>query len=365
MNYGKYSFIYFGILNRNPFRFYKFASRKSNIMSAEAVLTDLKNKIYKPVYLLYGEESYFIDEITNYISKNVLTEAEKSFNQTVLYGKDSNVKDIIEICRRFPMMANYQVVIIKEAQDLKNFKEIDVYLSNPLKSTILVFNFKYTRKFDKRLKFFTLANKSGVVFESKTLYERQVNQWISNSLKQHKLTIHPEALRLMYESLGNDLSRISNSINKLKLAVKDNESQIDTETVAANIGVHRDFNIFELQKALGQRDAYKAFRIIDYFGKDPKNNPLVRNIVLLFDYFFKVIKYHGLTDRSKNNVAAELAISPYFADEYANAARAYSLTKLISIISYLRECDIKSKGVESPQVEEGDLMKELIYKIIH
>ncbi len=340
-------------------------TEKINIMSSEAVISELKNKIYKPVYLLFGEESYFIDEISDYISKNLLTEAEKSFNLTVMYGKESSVMDIIEICRRFPMMANHQVVIVKEAQELKNFKDLDVYVANPMKSTVLVLNFKYTKKLDKRLKFYNHIQKNGVVFESKPLYEKQVNQWIVNKLKESNLTIHPEALRLMYECLGTDLNRISNSINKLKIAVKEGETHLDAEIIAANIGVHRDFNIFELQKALGQRDAYKAYRIIDYFGKDPKNNPLVRNLSLLFDYFVKIIKYHGIKDKSKNNVAAELGISPFFANEYAMAARAFPMRKLIAIVSYIRECDLKIKGVDSVAISEADLMKELVYKIIH
>lgn len=334
-------------------------------MTFETILADLKNKIYKPIYLLFGEESYFIDEISNYISKNVLNESEKSFNQTVLYGKDSTVKDIIELCRRFPMMANYQVVIIKEAQDLKNFKDLDVYVEKPLSSTILVLNFKYTKKIDKRIRLYNLVKKQGVIFESKKLYESGIYKWINSYLKAQGLTIHPEASRLLYESIGGDLSRIINNLEKLKIGIQQGQSQIELNDVATNIGVHRDFNIFELQKALGSKDSTKAYKIITYFGNDPKNNPLVRNLTLLFEYFLKVLKYHTLSDKSKNNVASEIGISPFFVDEYKIAANNYPPGKVISIISYLREYDLKSKGVDANAIPEGDLMKELVYKILH
>ena len=334
-------------------------------MTFENIISDLKKLLFKPVYLLYGEESYFIDEITDYIAKNVLKEAERSFNQTVLYGKDIGVNDVIEISRRFPMMANYQIVILKEAQDLKNYKELEVYLERPVKSTILVLSFKNTKNVDKRLKFYKLTEKQGVIFESKKFSERNTYQWITNYLKNLNLTIHPEALRLFYESIGSDLKRLANNIEKLKITLPEGETQIQTEHIAQNIGVHREFNIFELQKALGSKDSFKAYKIIDYFGKDTKTNPLIRNVMMIFEYFLKILKYHSLKDKSKNNAAAELGIAPYFVDEYKIAASNYSMNKLIAIISYLRECDLKSKGVDTSTIDEGDLMKELIYKILH
>ena len=334
-------------------------------MSFEAIISDLTKKIYKPVYLLYGEESFFIDEISDFIAKNVLSEAEKSFNQTILYGKDSDIAGIIEICRRFPMMANYQVVIVKEAQDLKKFKDLDIYLEKPLNSTILVLNFKYTKNIDKRLKFYTQCQKNGVIFESKKLYEKGIYQWINTYLKKHDLNMHPEAMRLLYESFGADLGRIVRNLEKLKTSLPENTHNIETDHVANNIGVHRDFNIFELQKALAQKDSAKAYRIIDYFGKDPKNNPLVRNLSLLFDYFLKILKFHTITDKSKNNVASELGVGIYFVDEYKSAAANYPIAKLVSIISFMRDTDLKTKGVGANSISEADLMKELVYKILH
>ncbi len=333
-------------------------------MDFDNILADLKNKIYKPLYLFYGEESYFIDELTNYVQKNVLSEAEKAFNQTVVYGKDVNPVDVIEMSRRYPMMANMQVVIVKEAQDLKNFKLFESYVENPVKSTILVFSFKQTRTLDKRLKVNNLIIKNGVVFESKKLYEKSIYPWITESLKKEKLTIHPEALRLFYESIGSDLSRLANEIRKLAITQKPG-AQIQKDDIAFNIGVNRDFNVFELQKAIGEKDKLKVYKILDHFGKDPKNNPLIGTVIALFNYFVKLIQVHALTDKSKNNIAATVGVNPYFVDEYLRAMQNYPLPKLISIVSYLRETDLKLKGVGSNAVSDADLAKELIYKILH
>ncbi|MDD3688214.1 MAG: DNA polymerase III subunit delta [Bacteroidales bacterium] len=333
-------------------------------MDFDQIMSDLQNKIYKPLYLFYGEESYFIDELTGFIQKNVLTEGEKAFNQTVVYGKDSNAVDIVELARRYPMMANLQVVIIKEAQDLKNIKLFESYVENPVKSTVLVFSFKQTKNVDKRLKVFSLMQKNGVVFESKKLYEKQVYPWITNSLKKEGLTIHPEALRLFYESIGADLSRLSNEIKKLSIT-QAKGSQITKDEIAANIGVNRDFNVFELQKAIGEKNKIKCYQILDYFGKDSKNNPLIATVSRLFDYFTKLIKLHTLEDKSRNSIAAAAGVNPYFVDEYIGAMKNYPLPKLINIVSYLRETDLKLKGVGATDPGDADLAKELIYKILH
>ncbi len=333
-------------------------------MEFENILDGLKNKIYKPLYLFYGEESYFIDELINYIQRYVLAESEKAFNQTIVYGKDANPVEIIELARRYPMMANLQVVIVKEAQDLKDFKLFEAYFENPVKSTMLVFGFKQTKTLDRRLKVNNLILKNGVVFESKKLYEKEVYPWITNSLKKENLTIHPEALRLLYESIGSDLSRLSNEISKL-IITQQPGTQILTDDIARNIGVNRDFNIFELQKALGEKDKLKVYKIMDYFGKDSKTNPLIATVARLFDYFSKLIKVHTLESKSRDSVASALGVKPYFADEYLRAATNYPLAKLVNIVSYLRETDMKCKGVDSNDIGDADLAKELIYKILH
>lgn len=334
-------------------------------MDFENILDSLKNKIYKPLYLFYGEESFFIDELTNFIAQNVLTESEKAFNQTIVYGKDVKVSEIIETARRYPMMANLQVIIVKEAQGIKNFKDFEPYVSNPANSTILVFNFKYTRSIDKRLKVNSLIAKNGIVFESKKLYENQVNSWINSILKKDNITIHPEAIRLLYECVGSDLSLLANELKKLTISLKPGISQIQKDDVANNIGVNRNFNIFELQKAFGAKDNLLVYKIFDYFSKDSKNNPLIVTIARLFDYFSKLILFYTLEDKSKGNVAANLGINPYFVDEYRVAAQNYPLTKLINIISYLKDCDLKLKGVGANNPDESSLSKELIYKILH
>ncbi|HOE38052.1 MAG TPA: DNA polymerase III subunit delta [Bacteroidales bacterium] len=333
-------------------------------MDFEQILADLKNKIYKPIYLFYGEESFFIDELTNYIQQNVLTETEKAFNQDVVYGKDVTATNLIELSRAFPMMANYRVVILKEAQDLKDFKNLEPYVQNPVNSTILVLSFKNTAKIDRRLKVFNLLSKNAVVFESKRLYENQVYPWIEKTLRVNGLSIHTEALRLFYESIGADLSRLSNEIKKLVIT-QEKDKQISKEDIAFNIGINRDYNIFELQKAIGLKDKLKCYQILDYFSKDPRANPLFATVNRLFDYFTKIIKLHMLQDKSKQSVANAVGVHPYFAEEYLIAMKNYPLSKLIYIVSYLREADMKLKGVGAVSISDADLSKELLYKILH
>ena len=333
-------------------------------MVFEQILADLKNKIYKPIYLFYGEESFFIDELTNYIQQNVLTETEKAFNQDIVYGKDITATNLIELSRAFPMMANYRVVILKEAQGLKDFKNLEPYVQNPVNSTILVLSFKNTAKVDKRLKVFNLLSKNAVVFESKRLYENQVYPWIEKTLRENGLSIHTEALRLFYESIGADLSRLSNEIKKLVIT-QEKGKQISKEDIAFNIGINRDYNIFELQKAIGLKDKLKCYQILDYFSKDPRANPLFATVNRLFDYFTKIIKLHMLQDKSKQSVANAAGVHPYFAEEYLIAMKNYPMSKLIQIVSYLRETDMKLKGVGAVSISDADLSKELLYKILH
>lgn len=333
-------------------------------MTYDEILNDLKNKIYKPIYLLYGEESYFIDKITDYIAENVLTDAEKSFNQIVMYGKDTDVKSVIQAARRFPMMSNYQVVIVKEAQNLKPLTDFEVYLDAPLQSTILVLAVKDTAKIDKRTKLVKLADKIGAVLESKKLYEKDMIKWVSSLAKSYEITLTPDAQRMMYEHIGADLSRLDGEMKKLKTAVSDISVPIDGKTVAQNIGINREFNTFELQKAIGTKNALKAYQITDYFAKNPKSTYIGLAIKQIFDYFVRIMKVHYAKDKSKNALASELGVNPYFVDEYTTAARYYPVAKIINIISFLREADMKSKGMGGTY-EDGDIYKELIFKIMH
>ena len=332
-------------------------------MKFEQIITDLKNKVYYPVYFLMGEEPYYIDEISDYIEENVLTETEKELNQIVIYGRETDVPTIISYAKRFPMMANYQVVIIKEAQNIDKIEDIEKYIENPLKSTILVFCYKY-KKIDKRLKFTKNIVKNGVLFESKKLYDNKIPAWITNHLKQKKYSISPPATALLSEYLGTDLNKIANELTKLIINLPE-QSEITTKHIEQNIGISKDFNIFELQKALGKKDVFKANQIINYFAANPRDNPLVRNIIVIFNFFSKVLIYHKLKDKSQKNAAAALSIHPFFVNDFQVAAKNYNIQKVISIFSLLREYDLKSKGVGNISTSESELLKELTYKILH
>ena len=311
-----------------------------------------------------GEESYFIDKITDYISKNVLSDAEKTFNQLVLYGKDTDTANVINAAKRFPMMANHQVVIIKEAQNLKKIEDFIYYIEKPLKSTILVICYKYG-KLDKRKKLFKIVHENAVVFESDKLYESQIPDWINAYLKNHKLTIDQGAAVLLTEFLGTDLEKIANELDKLSIILPEGTTKINAGHIERNIGISKDYNNFELTKALSGKSVVKAYRIINYFANNPKNNPLVVTLGILSNFFSKVLSYHFLPDKSKYSVAAALNIKTFFLSEYEMAAKKYSVVKIIAIISYLREYDLKSKGIGSNNVPDGELLKELIFKILH
>ena len=346
--------------------------------SFEELLRDLRNKIYSPVYLLTGDEPYFIDRISETIEKNVLDENEKEFNQTILYGRDCDPLQLVSTVKRYPMMANYQVVIVREAQEMKALtgkaKEdaaddgkdeknpLVNYFLNPLPSTLLVLCMKYKSP-DKRTRLYKAIDKNGTIMVSKKLYDNKLAAWIQKFLESKNYKIQPQAAQLMADHLGNDLSRIANECEKLLISVKDGEV-ITTSHVATNIGISKDFNIFELQAALGTKDVLKANRIVNYFRANPKANPFVVTIAILFSYFSKILLYHTLQDKTAPGVAAALKISPGFADDYRRAASVYSFEKASDVISMLREYDLRSKGVNNA-ASEGDLLREMIYRIIH
>jgi DNA polymerase-3 subunit delta len=342
-------------------------------MSINDLLKDLQNRKFKPLYLLHGEESYFIDKVSDFIEDRVLNEGEKSFNQTIFYGKDSDVMSIVNAAKRFPMMSDYQVVIVKEAQDLKWGKDDEgkksadpllSYLENPVPSTILVFCYR-NGKFDKRKKTYKAIEKKGVVFESAEIYENKVPAWIEDFVREKGYSIQARASALMAEYLGNDLSKVANELEKLMLNMKKGE-EINSTHVEDNIGISKEYNVFELQAAIARKDAFKVNQIINYFAANPKNNPIQLLLGTLNTYFSKVLRYHYTIDRSQQALARELGVSPFFVKDYETAARNFSKQKVFQIISYLRECDLKTKGVDaSGSTEPGELMKELLFKIIH
>lgn len=332
-------------------------------MSMEQILGNLKNKIYHPVYFLAGDESYFIDTISDYIEKNVLSEMEKEFNQSIVYGRDMDVLSVISMAKRFPMMANYQVVVVKEAQDIKNIEELQSYVDQPLNSTLLVLNYKY-KKIDKRKSFFRAVDKKGVLFESKKVYDNQLGPWISKYVGDKGFTITPKATAMLTEFLGTELSKVVNEINKLIINIPE-DGQINDFQVEKNIGISKDYNIFELQNAIGTKNVEKANRIVNYFAANTKENPLIKTIAIFYGYFTKLLLYHQLTDKSRNNVASALSVNPFFVKDFQIAAKNYNVKKLGKIISYLREYDLKSKGVNNISTPDGELLKEMMFKILH
>lgn len=328
------------------------------------LVTDIKNKNLKPIYFLMGEEAYYIDKISDFIEDNVLTEEERGFNQMVLYGRDVSVDDIVSNAKRYPMMAEYQVVIVKEAQDLsRTIEKLVDYAKQPQPSTILVMNYKY-KTIDKRKSLYKELKKTGVVYESKKLYENQVADWIRRVLSGQEYTIAPKAAQMLVEFLGTDLSKINNELEKLQIILPKG-TQISPEHIEENIGISKDYNNFELRKAIGERNVLKAHQIVNYFAENPKDNPMVVTVSLLFNFFSQLLHFHGLNDKSPRSVASALKINPYFVNEYIEAARNFPMKKVSSVVATLRDFDVKSKGVGANAVPQGDLLKELIVKIMN
>ncbi len=328
------------------------------------IVTSIKNGQVKPIYFLMGEEPFYIDKIANYIEDNLMPEEEKGFNQMVMYGRDTTVEDIVSNAKRYPMMAERQVIIVKEAQDLsRTIEKLESYSDNPQPTTTLVICYKY-KKIDKRKKLYKSVSKNGVIFDSKRLYENQVSDWITSSLKSGGYAISPKASQMLVEFLGTDLSKIDNELQKLQL-VAPKGTNITPELIEENIGISKDFNNFELNKAIGARDTVKAHRIINYFSQNTKDHPMVVTVSLLFTYFSKTLQYHGIEDKSKANVAKVLKVNPFFVKDYVAAARNYPMRKVSQIITYLRETDVKGKGVGAYNVPSGDLLKELVVKIMN
>lgn len=332
-------------------------------MTFEQITGDLKKKIYHPVYLLHGDEPYFIDAISDLIEASVLTDTEKEFNQYVIYGRDTDTGNIIDMARRFPMMANYQVIIVKEAQDIDKLENLQPYVDKPQSSTILVIAHKY-KKIDKRKSFAKSVEKAGVLFESSRLYDNQVPAWINEQIRARGCSIKPEASQLLSEYLGTDLGRISNEIEKLLINLPAG-STIDGTLIERNIGISKDYNIFELQNALGARDVRKANRIINYFSANTKQNPTIVVITVLFGFFMKLMIYHQLADKSRNVAAAALGVNPFFMKDYIQAAENYPLRKSRAVIGLLREYDLRLKGINNGSTDESELLRELVFKILH
>jgi DNA polymerase-3 subunit delta len=328
------------------------------------IVNDIKGGNIKPIYFLMGEEPYYIDKLSEYIEANVLSEEEKGFNQTVLYGRDVSIEDVVSTAKRYPMMADRQVVIIKEAQELsRTIDKIESYVENPMPSTVLVFCYKY-KTLDKRKKVTKLLAKNGIVYESKKLYENQVGDWIKRVLAGKKYTIEPKASAMLVEFLGTDLSKINNELEKLQIILPVG-SVISAKDIEENIGFSKDYNVFELRKAIGERNQLKAYKIAENFAQNPKDNPIVMTTGLVFGFFVQLLKYHGLKDKNPKNVASALGVNPFFLKDYDVAIKNYPMRKVSQIVTSLRDTDVKSKGVGANSLSQADLLREMLYKIFN
>lgn len=334
-------------------------------MTYKEIIDTISKKIYHPIYLLSGEETYYIDEIADYIAQHVLTEEEKSFNQSVFYGKESDVTTIGQMARRFPMMSNYQVIIIKEAQELQKLEELQHYAQNPLKSTILVICYKY-KKYPKTSTLAKLIKKHGVVYEAETVWDNKVGDWIREFVKEKKYTIDVPTSELIGEHLGNSLHKLANELQKLMIILPPG-STITKEDVEKNIGISKEYNLKELTDAFAAKDALKVQRILQAFAANPKDNPSIVTISSLFTFFKNVLLFHFVPQKTNEAIAETLKIANnyYSIKKYQDAARSYSAQKLVVIISLIREFDLKLKGVNSGSASEHDLLRELAFKILH
>ena len=326
------------------------------------LITDIKEGKIAPIYFLMGEEPYYIDFVSNYIESNVLQEEEKGFNQIVLYGKEVSIQDIVSNSKRYPMIAERQVIIVKEAQNLiKTIEQLVDYAKNPQPTTVLVFNYKY-KTLDKRKALYKALSKTAVVFESKKIYEEKVPSWIQSFLQSKQISITPKASLMLAEFLGNDLSKITNELNKLEI-VMGAKKEITPEIIEQNIGISKDFNNFELQKALGNLDHKKAYQIVQYFAQNSKQHPFVLTTSILYMYFTKLMTLHTVRDRNPGTVAKALGVNPYFVNDYIAVSRNFPMKRISGVLETLRIYDTKSKGVGA-NLSPKDLYNELIYNIL-
>lgn len=339
---------------------------ENKVSTYESVMRDLKARKFVPIYYLMGDESYYIDKISDYIAENVLREEERDFNQTVLFGSDVSASQIVDAARRYPMMSDYQVIIVKEAQNIRNTDALESYLRNPQTSTILVMCHR-NGTLDKRKKLGGLINKVGVLFESKKLRERDLPGFIEKYLQSKGASVDVKSQQLIADSIGSDLSRLTGEMDKLLLALPEDDKRVTPKVVEEQIGVNKDFNGFELRDAIVNRNVYKANQIIKYFDDNPKAGNIYSFLPMLFNYFQNLmLAYYCPQKGSPDAVAKWLELrSPWASKDYMTGMRNYSGMKVMQIISAIREIDAKSKGINNPNTPSGELMKELIYYILH
>ncbi|MBK8511888.1 MAG: DNA polymerase III subunit delta [Saprospiraceae bacterium] len=332
-------------------------------MDVEELIEKIRTGSRAPLYLLHGEEPFFIDQISNYIQDHLLNETEQVFNQRIFYGKDSDYKMILDEARQYPMMSTHRLVVLREAQEMRSFLELEAYFENPVGSTILVLCYKY-KKLDQRTKAAKFLKQNGVIFESKKLYDNQLSPWILQEAGKKGIKLKPEAAHLLAEYLGADLGGIAQNLDKIKLSVEP-EQTVSAQDLEPIIGIHKEFNVFEMQKALGQRDKHKIFQIVDYFDSNPKSNPLVMTLASLFNFFSKLYVAKAGDHRNDKDLLSALQLkSSFFLKEYKEALKHYSLRQLENVLFLLREYDLKSKGINSKGGEDGQMLKELISRVL-
>lgn len=334
----------------------------------DVVLKEIRNKKYRPLYFLYGDEPYYIDAIADELEKRVVSESEKGFNQFVLYGKDTDVAGVLSYARRYPFMADRQLILVKEANKLGGIEQkeqlarLEDYALNPLTSTVLVLCFQANA--DERKSYIKAFNNLGVVVQSKKMYDNKLPDWVASFCQTEGVKISPKAVQMIVDNIGNDLKRLTNEIRKIMVNLRVDQG-IDAEAVEKFVGISKEYNVFEFQKALATRDVLKANRISTYFAANLKDNPLSPILIILYGFFTKVLLVHASKDKSDKGIAAELGINPFFVKDYNLAARNFPLQKTASVIHYLRECDGRLKGLDGVSVPEGELLKELVFKIVH
>ena len=332
-------------------------------MDYKLLLKEIRNKKFEKIYFLHGEEPYFIDVLTKAIQENALEESERDFNQSILYGKDAEVLSLISELKSYPMMAERRLVILKEAQYFKAIEQLESYLENPVTSTIFVICYKY-KTFDARKKTLKNALKNGVVFKSEKVKEYQLAEWIQQNVKSSGYEMTSKACMLMVESLGNDLGRIVKELEKLAVLIEKGTT-INDKHIEENIGISKDYNVFELTNAVANKDNLKALKIVDYFEHNPKAADLVFVISNLFKFFSQIMRIHFLPNKSREAVAKALGLHPFVAGELTNAKNKYDPRKIAANIALIHEYDLKSKGVRSTSATQGELMRELVYQLIH
>ncbi len=338
------------------------ASTKS---SFDSIRADILRRNFKPIYLLMGEESYFIDKLTDILMDTVLTETEKDFNMQVFYGVDSDVNTIISSARRFPMMSEYQLVVVKEAQQLEKMEVLDAYAKNPMPSTVLVLSYKHGTV-DKRKAWVKKVDKIGVVFESKKLYDNQIPAFITSYFREKEITIDEKSAQMLTDFVGNDISKLIPQLDKLEISLPETSKRITSDLIEKNVGVSKDYNNFELLKAVIEKNSLAANRIVEYFAKNQKDHPSVVTLSVLFNYFSNLLECYWLPQKNERAVMAALNLrSSFFVRDYMTGLRHYNVNKVMNIISYLRTYDARSKGIDNVSASQGELLKELVYKIMH